>query len=51
MADRDLDQPTLAGLRVQLERRRERLDGGAGPLGWKIGLNAPPVQEKLGLTH
>jgi 2-keto-4-pentenoate hydratase len=38
-----------AGMLRQLELRRRMLDGGARPLGWKVGLNAQPVQEKLGI--
>jgi 2-keto-4-pentenoate hydratase len=34
---------------AQLERRRERLAGGAGSLGWKVGFGAPAAMEKLGL--
>jgi 2-keto-4-pentenoate hydratase len=45
--DRRIDE----GMRRQLELRRTRLDGGATPIGWKAGLNAPAPQEKLGLTR
>lgn len=41
----------LGGLRAQLERRREALELGASPIGWKIGLNDPRVQEHLGLDR
>jgi 2-keto-4-pentenoate hydratase len=40
-----------SGMRRQLELRRGRLDGGATPIGWKAGLNAPAPMEKLGLTR
>ena len=47
----EIDTRVLSGLEKQFVRRREQLEGGAGRLGWKIGLNAPPVQEKLRLPH
>jgi 2-keto-4-pentenoate hydratase len=37
------------GMRAQLERRRETLKRGARRIGWKIGFNVRPPQEKLGL--
>ena len=40
-----------AGMRAQLADRRDRLDAGAEPLGWKIGINVPAVQERLGITE
>ena len=45
------DERVLGGLRAQLERRREALELGASPIGWKIGLNDPRVQEHLGLDR
>ena len=27
------------------------MEGGAERVGWKVGLNAPPVMESLGLAH
>ena len=38
-----------AGMRVQLGRRDAELVAGAQPLGWKLGLTVPAVQEALGL--
>ncbi len=40
-----------AGMRAQLSRREAELDAGAGPLGWKIGINVPAVQERLGISE
>jgi 2-keto-4-pentenoate hydratase len=51
MAGRDLDAPVKAGLERQLEGWRNLLEGGAERLGWKIGLNVPELQQKLGLSH
>jgi 2-keto-4-pentenoate hydratase len=39
------------GMRTQLERWRERIAAGERRVGWKIGLNIPEVQERLGLTE
>ena len=33
----------------QLATRRERIAAGEKPLGWKVGLGAPPLMEKLGI--
>jgi 2-keto-4-pentenoate hydratase len=38
-----------AGMRAQLGRRDAELVAGARPLGWKLGLTVPAVQEQLGL--
>jgi 2-oxo-3-hexenedioate decarboxylase len=38
-----------AGMRAQLARRDAELAEGAEPLGWKIGINVPAVQERLGI--
>ena len=38
-------------MRAQLARRRAELDSGAEPLGWKIGINVPAVQERLGIEE
>lgn len=40
-----------AGTRRQLRTWRERLEGGAERVGWKIGLNPPAVLERLGLDR
>jgi 2-keto-4-pentenoate hydratase len=45
------DAVVVAGLRRQLRSWRESLDGGAARIGWKIGLNIPEVQRRLGLTE
>ena len=46
------DDPRIeAGMRRQLQLRRERTDAGARPIGWKAGLNAPEPKRKLGLTR
>jgi 2-keto-4-pentenoate hydratase len=47
----EVDPRVRAGLERQLEGWRNLLDGGAERLGWKIGLNVPAIQEKLGLSH
>ena len=44
------DPRVQAGLRRQLEGWRKLIAGGAERLGWKIGLNAAAVQQKLGLA-
>jgi 2-keto-4-pentenoate hydratase len=36
---------------AQLVRRREILAQGAEPIGWKIGINAPEAQQKLGIDR
>ena len=46
---REVDPRVEAGLRRQLEGWRNLLEGGAERVGGKIGLNPPPMQEKLGL--
>jgi len=45
------DPRVQAGLRRQLEGWRKLIAGGAQRLGWKIGLNAAEVQQKLGLDE
>ncbi len=34
---------------AMLARRRDAMESGAQPLGWKVGFNVPAVQEKLGI--
>jgi 2-keto-4-pentenoate hydratase len=41
------DPRVIRGLQSQLERREQRLKRGEQALGWKIGLNAPAIQEAL----
>ncbi len=36
------------GMAAQLSERRRRIDAGEAPLGWKLGMSAPAVMEKLG---
>jgi 2-keto-4-pentenoate hydratase len=36
------------GMRAQLTERRRRIEAGEAPLGWKLGMSAPAVMEKLG---
>jgi 2-keto-4-pentenoate hydratase len=46
-----LKDPRIAeGMRAQMELRRKLLDAGAKQIGWKVGLGAPAMQLKLGLT-
>ena len=47
---KDLDNPLIKqGMAAQLARRRSEMAGGARPLGWKVGLGAPAMLEKIGL--
>lgn len=39
----------MRGLRAQLARRRERLESGEAPLGWKIGFGSPASLDRLAL--
>jgi 2-keto-4-pentenoate hydratase len=39
------------GMGAQLARRRQILDGGARPIGWKVAFNIPAVQELLGIDR
>ena len=39
-----------AGMRALLARREAELRAGARPVGWKIGINVPAVQERLGIA-
>ena len=44
------DHPLIKkGMPLQLAKRRARITAGEKPLGWKVGLGAPAVMEKLGL--
>jgi 2-keto-4-pentenoate hydratase len=47
----EVDPRVKAGMRRQLRVRRERLEQGAAPIGWKIGLNLGSVQRRLGLDR
>jgi 2-keto-4-pentenoate hydratase len=48
---RDVDPRARAGLERALVSWRTLVGGGAERVGWKVGLNAPPVMETLGLAH
>jgi 2-keto-4-pentenoate hydratase len=37
------------GTEAMLTRRREILAQGADPIGWKVGINAPQIQRRLGI--
>jgi 2-keto-4-pentenoate hydratase len=39
-----------AGMRALLARRSAELDGGATPVGWKIGFNTPAIQAHFGIS-
>jgi len=42
------DDPRIArGMEKQLVQRRARIAAGEKPLGWKVGLGAPPAMERL----
>jgi 2-keto-4-pentenoate hydratase len=43
------DPRIAAGMKAQLERRREAIADGARPIGWKVGFGARPMLEKLKL--
>ncbi len=46
-----LSDPRIAnGMRAQMELLNRQLDGGAKQIGWKVGLGAPAMQAKCGLT-
>jgi 2-keto-4-pentenoate hydratase len=44
------DQRAVRGLRAQMDEFRRRIERGEQRLGWKIALNSPEVQQRLGLT-
>jgi 2-keto-4-pentenoate hydratase len=44
------NDPRIArGMEKQLAKRRERIAAGERPLGWKVGLGAPALMERLGI--
>ena len=51
MSEAATDPRVVAALERQLESWRAALEGGAERVGWKIGLNIPEVQERLGLEE
>lgn len=50
MASLHDDPRVRRGMERQLARRRELLDGGARPVGWKLGLGTAAAMEKLGTS-
>ena len=46
-----VDERVAGAIKVQLHDWRKALDAGAERVGWKIGLNIPEVQERLGLRE
>ncbi len=44
------DARVARGMQAQLALRRQRLDGGDQPLGWKVGFGAPAMLELLGIS-
>ena len=45
------EDPRVArGMQTQLELRRQRLEGGDKPLGWKVGFGAPAMLKRLDIT-
>jgi 2-keto-4-pentenoate hydratase len=47
----DVDPKVAGAISAQLEAWHAALDAGAERVGWKIGLNVPEVQERLGLRE
>jgi 2-keto-4-pentenoate hydratase len=47
----DLDDRIAAGMRDQLAVRREHLDRGERPLGWKVGFGSPAAASQFGLDR
>ncbi len=45
------DPRILSGLEKQLAARRELLDSGARPIGWKVGFGAPASLELMGISQ
>ncbi len=48
--DMGTDPRVAAGMTAQLRARRDRLDRGARPLGWKLGLGGAAAREQLRTT-
>ncbi len=51
MPDQDPSAALSRGMRLLLARRAADVAGGAAPVGWKIGFNAPAVQQHFGLSE
>jgi 2-keto-4-pentenoate hydratase len=50
-AGKSWDDPRIArGMETQLATRRQRIAAGEKPLGWKVGLGAPALMQKLGIS-
>jgi 2-keto-4-pentenoate hydratase len=47
---RSTDERIARGMEAQLRALRARLAAGEHQIGWKIALNAPPVQEQLAIS-
>ena len=46
-----IDDPRiLRGMALQLGRRRDRLNAGQRPLGWKVGFGAPAALQRFGIS-
>jgi 2-keto-4-pentenoate hydratase len=45
------EDAVAAGMRAQMDARLAALQVGGDPLGWKIGMNVPAVQERLGIAE
>jgi 2-oxo-3-hexenedioate decarboxylase len=50
LIDRLDDPRAVRGLRAQIDELRRRIERGERQLGWKIALNSPAVQQRLGLA-
>jgi 2-keto-4-pentenoate hydratase len=44
------DARIARGMKAQLARRRERINAGEKPLGWKVGLGAPAAMQRLSIN-
>jgi 2-keto-4-pentenoate hydratase len=51
MTARAWEDPRVhAGMTAQFRERRERIEAGDSPLGWKVGFGLPAAQAKLGIS-
>ncbi len=46
-----IDERIKCGMRAQLDARRQRLDAGEQPLGWKVGFGAPAAMTALDIQQ
>ena len=51
MPEQDSSAALSRGMRLLLARRTADIAGGASPVGWKIGFNAPAVQQHFGISE